>query len=327
MSKLAALQRELAEARENVQVCDDMLALDPGDADALETKPMQEALIADLTAQITAETAKRDAASAAAPPPPPPADNAAPPPPPSKYDMSKHPKFRQPAEAAPPPPTPTEEQSFAVKDTVLAKWSQDKQWYPATIISKTGSAADPVYTVTFKTYNNTETKRKHEIRPAQNNNTESKKRKAEDMWTEAFNAPVEPPSPNAGRSSRAIISAAPTVDPSLVQQQAKREPSKVSDGPTRMAPEPKKLKGQKQLQKNQSNWQAWTASGPKKGGAVGRGGGVPGAKKKESQFRTPDLPGAKVGFTGSGKGMQKEPARQKWDFRGGAYEDRARGED
>ncbi|KAK3061890.1 hypothetical protein LTR53_019608, partial [Teratosphaeriaceae sp. CCFEE 6253] len=96
----------------------------------------------------------------------------------------------------------------------------------------------------------------------------------------------------------------------------KREPSKVSDGPTRMAPEPKKLKGQKQLQKNQSNWQSWAQSGPKKTGVAGATASTSAGKKKDSMFRTPNLPNAKVGFTGSGKPMQKDQARAKWQFKG-----------
>lgn len=306
MSNLAALQAELAEYEDSLNTTHEYLALFPNDEESKETKSFLEEQIATTKAQIAEEKSKQ---SSAAPPPPPSEDV---PPPPLKYDMSKHPKFR---DSAPPPPADDERQQiFEVKDVVQAKYTEDKQWYQATIVSKTGSSTDPVYTVTFKGYGNTETKRKHEIRPL--HPPDSKKRKA-DGSPAISGAPQTPASPavhkpvshiNAGGH---VISAAPAVDTSLMNQPQKREPSKVSDGPTRMAPEPKKLKGQKQLQKNQSNWQSWAASGPKKGGAAASTGG----KKKDSMFRTPDLPGAKVGFTGSGKPMQKDQARSKWNFK------------
>jgi survival-of-motor-neuron-related-splicing factor 30 len=98
------------------------------------------------------------------------------------------------------------------------------------------------------------------------------------------------------------------VDTTLVQ---KKEPSKVSDGPTRLAPEPKKLKGNRVLEKGKSNWQDFQKVGPKKGAAGGSKLG------KDSQFRTPDNPNARVGFTGSGKPMQKDQARTTWKYGGG----------
>lgn len=302
MASLAALEAELAGYQEDLKVAAQYVELAPEDPDAKDTLALLEEQIAAVRSQIAA--AKADAP----PPQPPPGDEA--PPPPPKYDMSKHPKFRkQSPEAAPPPPPPDTPHTFNVRDSVMAKYSADKQWYAATIVSKTGSSADPVYTVTFKGYGDTETKRKHEIRPVHH---ESKKRKADGSPAVASTPSAAQPTPASPKPAGGhVISAAPSVDTSLVQ--LKREPSKVSDGPTRMAPEPKKLKGQKQLQKNQSNWQSWAAAGPKKAG------GFAGAsKKKESMFRTPDLPNAKVGFTGSGKPMQKDQARAKWNYGGGA---------
>lgn len=292
-----ALQAELAQRQDDLNTVNDMLAMEPDYADALESKPTLEAEIADLKAQIAALNAKQDAA----PPPPPPADDD-PAPPPPKFDMSKHPKFRKTSPEAPPPPPEDAMVVFSVKDVVQAKFSEDKQWYPATITSKTGSNTDPVYKVTFKGYGNTETKRKFEVRPLEN----PKKRKAE--VAPAVSTPPAPPSPkranNGGNANSAVISAAPAID---TTKPAKREPSKVSDGPTRMPPEPKKLKGSKTLDKAKNSWQSWQASGPKKFGAAG--GAAPKKVNKESQFRTPDLPGAKVGFTGSGRPMQKDPTR------------------
>lgn len=278
MSKaISQLEEELAARQDDLNTCNEMLALDPESADALETIPILEADIADLRAQIAAKKAEQSAA-----PPPPPADDDAPPPPPPKYDMSKHPKFQQQSPEAPPPPPEDTPTVFNVKDNVMAKFSEDKQWYPASIVSKTGSSTDPVYKVTFKGYGNTETKRKHEIRAI----IENKKRKAD--GPPAVSAPQAPASPRPVQNGP-VISAEASVDKTLVQ---KREPSKVSDGPTRLAPEPKKLKGNRVLEKGKSNWQDWQKSGPKKAAQTA-------GKKmgKDSQFRTPDLPGAKGEYT------------------------------
>jgi survival-of-motor-neuron-related-splicing factor 30 len=321
MSTLAQLESELAERQDDLNTCNEMLALDPESTDALETIPVLEADIADLKARIAAKKAEQ-------PIPPPPTDDDAPPPPP-KYDMSKHPKFRKASPDAPPPPPPSEEAQtvFNVKDTVMAKYSADKQWYPAIIVTKTGSSADPVYKVLFKGYNDQETKRKHEVRAI-----ESKKRKADGTPASSTPQPTPAasswPAPAQKAQNGTVISAAPAVNPSLVPP--KREPSKVSDGPTRLAPEPKKLKGSRVLEKGKSNWQDFQKSGPKKTG-FGQAKGL----GKDSMFRTPDLPGAKgttlfrlkkvinlltrgsvVGFTGSGKGMQKDQARTTWKFSG-----------
>ena len=304
-SKLAQLERGLADLQNDVRTCEEMLALEPDDSDAKETKAMLQEQIAGLSAQITVERAKQSASEPPPPPPPPPGDDAAPPSPVApKYDMSKHPKFQKTSLHTPPPPPedaqPAQQTVFNVKDVVMAKYSDDKQWYQASIISKTGSSSDPVYTVTFKGYGNTETKRKHEIRPV---HTEiNKKRKAD--GSPAVPAPQAAPASPTPVSSGTVISAAPSVDPSLVQ---KREPSKVSDGPTRMAPEPKKLKGNRALEKSKTSWNDWQKSGPKKTALTA-------PKRKDSQFRTPDLPNAKVGFTGSGKPMQKDQARAKWNY-------------
>ncbi|KAK1017412.1 hypothetical protein LTR33_019442, partial [Friedmanniomyces endolithicus] len=148
------------------------LALFPDDEESKDTEVFLQEQIATVKSRITEEQSE-DTNTA---PPPPPTDDA--PPPPPKYDMRKHPKYRKqsPDTAPPPPPDDAQQQNFEVKDVVQAKYTEDKQWYSATIVSKTGSSTDPVYTVTFKGYGNTETKRKHEIRPV---HIESKKRKAD----------------------------------------------------------------------------------------------------------------------------------------------------
>ncbi|EMC99439.1 hypothetical protein BAUCODRAFT_336774 [Baudoinia panamericana UAMH 10762] len=320
MSKLAALREELAGYEDDLNTCIEYLALEPDDADSKDTKTLLEEQIVDVKARI-AEEESRQQATAPPPPPPPPTGSDIPPPPP-KYDMTRHPKFLEQSHDAPPPLPPDEQQSFHVKDVVMAKWSEDKQWYQATVVSKTGSSADPVYTVTFKGYNNTETKRKHEIKPV--HVTESKKRKADGSpavsSTNTNAATASPAAPTNTIAVGHVISAAPAVNTSLMPP--KREPSKVSDGPTRMAPEPKKLKGQKQLAKNQEGWKAFQAVGPKKAALGGGGGGGGGAvKQKDSMLRTPDNPKAKVGFTGSGKAMQKDPAMKRWNYKDSVEDD------
>ncbi|KAI5370788.1 Putative Tudor domain-containing protein [Septoria linicola] len=291
MSELAGLEEELAQAQEFVDTCKEALELDPDDADVKADMASFQQQIPVLKSKIAALKTQKVSA-------PSPSSGGAP-----KYDMSKHPKFQKPTTDTPPPP-PAEDNraSFNVGDTVQAKYSADKSWYPATIVSKTGSPSDPVYTVKFKGYDEKEQKRKHEVRAVEN-----KKRKADGTPVAPAAAAVPPPPMvTAPVQHGTVISAAPSIDPTLVQ---KREPSKVSDGPTRMPPAPKKLKGNKTLEKSKSSWNDWQKSGPKKpaiGGAT--------KLKKDSQFRTPDLPNAKVGFTGSGKGMSKDQARAKWNF-------------
>ena len=73
-----------------------------------------------------------------------------------------------------------------------------------------------------------------------------------------------------------MISAAANIDPALASQ-AKKEPSKVSDGPTRPAKVPRKVKANKELEAGKNKWQEFATKG--KTGKVA---------KKESMFRTPD---------------------------------------
>ena len=260
---MAGLQEQIASLQNDLEFLQQ--AADAGDEEASEMKMVLEDQIAELRTQLNAQKASSGAA-----PPPPPADDPPPPPPKSQY-------------APPPPPEESKATVFNTHDSVMAKYSGDKQWYAATIIAKTGSSTDPVYTVKFTGYPDKETKRKHEVRATVDN---SKKRKADGPPAAAVSVPPPPP---PAQQSGTVISAAPSVDTSLVQ---KREPSKVSDGPTRMAPAPKKLKGNRTLEKAKSSWNDWQKSGPKKPvlGAAGKKLG------KDSQFRTPDLPNAKGEF-------------------------------
>jgi survival-of-motor-neuron-related-splicing factor 30 len=189
---------------------------------------------------------------------------------------------------------------------VLAKWySGDKGFYPARITSITGSSTAPIYIVKFKNYDTTETLRAKDIKPIANLN----KRKA-DGTPVVSSIPPPPVNPS-------VISAAADIDPALAQQ-TKKEPSKVSDGPTRPAKVPKKIKANKELEAGKNKWQDFASKGK-----FGK------AAKKESMFRTPEgvngrgkltdykivveklLIGFAVGFTGSGQTMRKDPARSR----------------
>lgn len=148
---------------------------------------------------------------------------------------------------------------------VLAKWhAGDKGFYPARITSMTGSSASPIYIVRFKADNSTETLRAKDIKPIVNPN----KRKADGTPVVAT-----PPPPAINPS---IISAAADINTELASQQ-KREPSKVSDGPTRPAKIAKKIKANKELENGKAKWQDFAAKGK-----FGK------TAKKDSMFRTPE---------------------------------------
>ena len=216
-----------------------------------------------------------------------------------KWSKENHPAYQAGYRKPEPEPAAVEEAqtptSFAVNDQVLARWkSGDGSFYNAKITSITGSTSKPVYIVSFKNYGTTETVFAKDIKPLPTN---SLKRKA-DGTPGTSSAPAPPSNPN-------IISAAASVDPSLATQ-AKREPSKVSDGPVRPAKIPKKIKANKELESGKSKWQEFASKG--KLGKVA---------KKDSMFRTPDSVNARVGFTGSGQAMRKDPARTRHIYQQG----------
>lgn len=155
--------------------------------------------------------------------------------------------------------------TFSVNDNVLAKWkSGDKAFYPARITSITGSSSKPVYIVTFKSYSTTETLSAQDIKPLSND----RKRKADGM-------PGTPAGPIMPTNSN-VISGAADIDPALASQ-AKKEPSKVSDGPTRPAKVPRKVKANKELEAGKNKWQDFASKGK-----FGK------STKKDSMFRTPE---------------------------------------
>ncbi|KAJ5973113.1 uncharacterized protein N7479_003031 [Penicillium vulpinum] len=181
---------------------------------------------------------------------------------------------------------------FSVNDTVLARWvSGDKAFYPAKINSITGSSTNPVYLVTFKSYATVENLTAKDIRPI--SGTDSRKRKAD--GTPGSSAPPSPALPHPN-----VISAAADINPALATQ-ARNEPSKASDGLARPAKVPRKFKPNKELEEGKNKWQDFAAKTKGKG-KFG---------KKESMFRTGEGVNARVGFTGSGQTMRKDPTRTR----------------
>ena len=167
--------------------------------------------------------------------------------------------------------------------------------------------------MTFKSYSTTETLSAQDIKPLSND----RKRKAD-------GTPGTPVGPMMPTNSN-VISAAADIDPALASQ-AKREPSKVSDGPTRPAKVPRKVKANKELEAGKSKWQDFATKGK-----FGK------STKKDSMFRTPEGVNARgkfhifnshfstnciaVGFTGSGQQMRKDPSRSRHIYQQGAEDE------
>ena len=174
---------------------------------------------------------------------------------PEKWSRDNHPAFKK----GPPPAEDKEEApvNYQVNDNVMAKWvSGDKGFYPARITSITGSSADPIYIVKFKSYDNTETLRSRDIKPVSN------KRKAE-APPSASPAAVAPPAPGV------VSSAGATVYPD-----AKKDAEKSTDV---KAPKAKKIKAKKELEAGKNKWQEFNAKSK-----------FAKTHKKESMFRTPE---------------------------------------
>ena len=278
--EVAGLEKEVKEYKQQLETIQLGLQNDPDNAELQSLKQEIEEVIT-LTESAIAEL---KLASAPAP------AKSSQPAVKEKWSKENHPAYqagyKKPEVELEESQTPT---SFQVNDTVSAMWkSGDRGFYTARITSITGSKHDPVYIVKFQKYGNTETLKSKDIRPL---SVEAKKRKADGI--SGSSTPVTP-HPNPG-----VISAAASVDPTLAQQ-AKKEPSKVSDGPIRPAKIPRKVKANKELEAGKQSWQAFAAKG--KGAKIA---------KKDSMFRTGESVNARVGFTGSGHEMRKDPTRSR----------------
>lgn len=207
------------------------------------------------------------------------------------------------AESVPPPPpaeaTPQAPEDVAAQaqvkkapvfyhfnpgETVNVRW-EDHRFYAATVISKTGSSANPIYYVKFKDYNDYTQVSGKDIRPQQ-----MKKRKAE----EALDQTPAQPAPTH-HSSSAVITAGPTY---YKQDDSTAKKQKTDEKPKGTASKIYKNMDAKGLEKQRSSWEDWQTNSKwaKK-------------NKKESMFRVGDSHKARVGFVGSGREMTKDKAR------------------
>jgi survival-of-motor-neuron-related-splicing factor 30 len=192
---------------------------------------------------------------------------AAPPKPAPKENRFKNNNFQKPEQSTDEAPTPTTPASFAVNDTVLARWvSGDNAFYPAKITSMTGSSTNPVYLVSFKSYGTVENLTAKDIRPI--SGSDSRKRKAD-------GTPGSSASPSP--APLGVISAAADINPALATQ-ARSETSLAGDGPPRPAKAPRKVKANKELEEGKNKWKDFAAKTKGKG-KFG---------KKDSMFRTGD---------------------------------------
>ncbi|KAK4073800.1 hypothetical protein Trihar35433_3274 [Trichoderma harzianum] len=272
MSSIAEIQAERQTYQEQLDLVLGQIRDDP---DNVELKALHSELkeFVDLLDENIAELKAKQA-------PKPEVKPAAPPPEPAKWSKENHPAFKK---AAPPVEEKDEAPvNYQVNDTVLAKWiSGDKAFYPARITSITGSSTDPIYIVKFKTYDTTDTLRSRDIRPISN------KRKADAPPSASATPAATAPAPGV------VSSAGATMYPEAQKEsEAEKDDAK--------APKPKKIRAKKELEAGKSKWQDFNAKSK-----FGK------SNKKDSMFRTPEGIHGRVGFTGSGKAMRKDPTRSR----------------
>lgn len=266
MSEIAALEAEVKEYKTQLETIEISLQEDASNAELLSLQAELEEVIS-LTESTIAEL-KPSPASASVK-----SSTQQAPPVKEKWSKENHPAYqagyRPPPNIAAAEPEEAKPATLAVNDMVSARWkSGDGAFYTGRITSITGSSANPVYIVHFKNYNATETLRAKDIKPLAN--TDSRKRKADGISGSSTPTLTPPSNPN-------VISAAAHVDPLLASQaHAKREPSKVSDGPIRPVKVPRKVKANKELEAGKSKWQDFAAKSK----------GLAKVAKKESMFRT-----------------------------------------
>ncbi|KAK4230114.1 hypothetical protein QBC38DRAFT_452516 [Podospora fimiseda] len=277
----AQLEAEKKEFESQLELVISSLKDDPDNSELVTLKTELEGMIQFINDSIAELKPKPQAAAPKAPAakPVPPVIQENPP----KWSRENHPAFKK--TDAPPPPPPEEPVvetvvTYQVNDTVMAKWATgDKGFYPARITSVTGSKTAPIYTVKFKSYDTVETLRGKDIRPIQNG--AGQKRKAEEQPAVG--------SASASANSGIVMSATPELYPKPIEENEKPRPKF------------KKIKATKELEAGKNKWQEFTAKGGK--------GGMKG--KKDSMFRTPDGVKGRVGFTGSGQAMRKDPTRTR----------------
>lgn len=312
----AQLETERRECESQLELISTSLRDDP-DNDALlglksELEEMLK-LIDDSLAELkpkAAEPARSKAApKRAASPPPAPEEQ-------PKWSRENHPAFKK-TTTTPVPAAAADEKdkdnapeaavAYQVNDNVMAKWlSGDKGFYPARITSVTGSSTAPIYTVRFKGYDVVETLRSKDIRPV------AQKRKADGTVVGASSSASGPPAATGangfsparaqGESNGIVLSAAADLYPQAQQEKerAAAAAAAAAGGEEKAKPKFKKIKATKELEAGKNKWQEFNAKGK-----VGKGA------KKDSMFRTPDGFKGRVGFTGSGQAMRKDPTRSR----------------
>ncbi|KAI0138899.1 hypothetical protein F4776DRAFT_662600 [Hypoxylon sp. NC0597] len=286
MTDIASLEEDIKQYQEQLDVVNIGLKDDPGNAELLALKSELDDALA-LLNETLAELKPTKA-------PPPKPKEPSPPPVQEKWSRENHPAFKKTA--------PTEEKeadagpvNYKVNDNVMAKWvSGDKAFYPARITSITGSSTAPIYVVKFKNYDTTEQLRAKDIRPI------AQKRKADGTpvnTASPFSTPSQPAAPSTS-SNPGVISAAASINPELAQKNREEALKNAGDA----KPKAKKLKATKELEAGKSKWQEFnTKSKFAKAHKT----------KKESMFRTPEGVHGRVGFTGSGQAMRKDPTRSR----------------
>ncbi|KAN0063894.1 hypothetical protein ACQY0O_003500 [Thecaphora frezii] len=175
---------------------------------------------------------------------------------------------------------------FATGDDCSARYAGDGRWYPARIVSVAGSSDNPVYSVIFKGYNNTENLTASDLRP-------SKPRAV---------SPPQSASPAPEASASASTSTSTSNKKLTPEEEAERERRR-----RRNERKTEKLAAKQAMQVDKAAaWQKFAKKGVKKGV-------IPGQK---SIFKTPEDPYAKVGVVGGGRGMTAYNSRTKHVYEG-----------
>ncbi|KAK3303278.1 uncharacterized protein B0T15DRAFT_495844 [Chaetomium strumarium] len=285
----AQLETERKEYESQLELVITSLQDDPDNTELLNLKQELEQMIQLLNDSLAELQPKTD----------PPTKAPSPPPVEQKWSRENHPAFKKAAPAEEKEKEP-EVITYQVNDNVMAKWvSGDKGFYPARITAVTGSSKAPIYTVKFKSYDTVETLPAKDIRPmAQKRKADGTPVSSTGTGGTAASATTATPSSHTPTSSNngIVLSAAADMYPQA--QAANKVAGENNDDKPR--PKFKKIKATKELEKGKSKWQEFTTKGK-----FGK------AAKKESMFRTPEGPRGRVGFTGSGQPMRKDPTRTR----------------
>ncbi|KAK4100531.1 hypothetical protein N658DRAFT_473053 [Parathielavia hyrcaniae] len=289
------LETERKEYESQLELVTTSLREDPDNAELQGLRSELEQMI-QLIDESLAELKPKNEAPNPAP------KRAASPPAEQKWSRENHPAFKK---AAPAEEKEKEKEpeviSYQVNDTVMAKWvTGDKGFYPARITAVTGSSTAPIYTVKFKSYDTVETLRAKDIRPV------AQKRKADGTAVSNPTSAVGGGAASTSTTSPSSLTPAPANNGIVLSAAADMYPQAQADSKAaenddeKPRPKFKKIKATKELEKGKNNWQEFTTKGK-----FGK------STKKESMFRTPEGPKGRVGFTGSGQTMRKDPTRSR----------------